>query len=205
MQVLSVDRIHHLLLSVYSAFLFDWVEETRPFAWSTQGRFKYFWHPHAVALTRTDGLIFDFELYFVPFIIVYLIVAIARRFPFGRALLRTFGGIMAVTSFPVIFLYRRYNPSSPIIVTMLLLAVTCFLLWVARKWPVSTPVSIFLLIFYYALCSLFGDVNRPVNQLWASDIWPYSWLLFPVAGFSYSLAWAIYFRRSEPATSRAAH
>ncbi len=205
-----LERIHEFLFSAYFSLLFAWAEETRPFRgsiqgrysipWSMQGRFIRFWHPHAVALGPTDFLMFYLELFLVPAAVMFLCLVVIRRFSLTRFLLRPLGGLLAVVGLPLVNLYHL-DRRLVLLEFALALSVICFVLWACQKWPLSTPVSIFLLIVYYVVCSLFGGGPGSFNWGWAHGIWEYLWLVYPVLGFCYTLVWAAYFRQSETGKS----
>lgn len=204
-----LERIHEFLFSVYFSLLFTWVEESRPFRgtirgrytlpWSAQGRFIRFWHPHAVALSRTDFLLFSLELLLIPAGGMFICLLVIRRLSLTRVLLLPLGGLLAVAGMPLVNLYHL-NPRLAFFDVALALSAICFALWARRKWPLSIPVSIFLLVLYYVVCFLFGGGLDAFN--WAERIWEYLWLLYPVVGFCYTLVWAAYFRQSETMKSQ---
>jgi hypothetical protein len=191
-----LGRVHELLFSAYFSLLFVGMEESRPFAWTTRGRFLYFWHPHAVGLRLTDFLLFYLELFLIPAVAMFLCLLVMRRFSFTRALLRRIGGILAVAGFPLVCMYSRGTDVLLLEVSLPMSAI-CFVLWVYGKWPVSTPVNICLLVLYYTLCVLFSGGPHSSNWGWARGIWEYLYFVYPTVGFCYTIVWAAYFRQSE--------
>jgi hypothetical protein len=170
---------YELLFSVYLSLLFVWIEESRPFAWSTRGRYLYFWHPHAVSLRASDIWLFYLALFLIPVAAVFLFLLLIRRLSFSQVLLRNFGGALAVAGFPLACLYRP-GPRLLFLYVELAIAAVCFILWVLRRWPVSTPAGVFLLILHYALWGFFGGGGaRLTNWRWAGGIWEYAWFVYP--------------------------
>jgi len=186
--------LHEVFLSMYSSFLFVWSKESRPFAWST--RYLYFWHPHAVSLSRIDFLVFYLELFLFLAVAIFLCLRLFRRFSLARVLLRAIAGVVAIAGFPAVCVYRQGLPLFFFDVEFVLAAV-CFLLWADRKWPVPAPLSVFLLILHYAFWSFFGAGIHLAGWRWTWGIWDYAWFVYPALGFTYTLVWAAYFRHSR--------
>lgn len=187
------DLLYDLSLSIYTSLLFVWFEESKPFAWPT--RYLYFWHPHAVGLRRSDFLLFYLEAFLIVAAVIFLVLRLLRFFSSTKLVPRAVGGVVALGGFPSVCLNRKNTLP---LVGALLIAGVCFLLWARRKWVVSTPLTIVLLVLYFAFCSFVGGgiplESRPIGG-WR--IWDYSWLAFPALGFAYTLLWAKYFRQSE--------
>jgi hypothetical protein len=188
-------RFYELAFAVYSSLLFVWFEEVRGHGWSTRNRYFYFWHPHAVALRPIDIWLFYIELFFIPSILVFLILLMLRRLRFSRALLRNFGGALAVAGFPTACLYRA-NPRLVFLYVELAIAAVYFMVWAARRRPVSTPLNLLLLILHYALWGFFGGGRGLMSWRWSWGIWDYAWVVYPVIGFFFTLLWAAYLRQS---------
>ena len=188
--------VHTTLLSIYTSLLFVWVEESRPFAWSTQGRYLYFWHPHGVSLGASDFLFFYLELFFIPAGAIFLCLLVLKRSPSARVLLRPIGGAVAIAGFPLVCLYRQ-GPAFFFLEASLVFAGACLFLWAYQKWPVSTPVSVVLLMLYDSLCAFFRGMAVPANWKVTQEIWGDAWLVYPAVGFCYTLGWAAYFRHSD--------
>jgi hypothetical protein len=188
-----VPWLHELLFSIYCSFLFVWGKESRPFAWPT--RYLYFWHPHAVSLGRVDFLLFYLELFMILTAAIFLCLRLTRRFSLTQVLLRPIAGAIALTGFPLVCLYRQNRLSFFLGVELALTAV-CFLLWMYRRWPVSAPLNVVLLILHYALWSLFSGAAHVASSPWAWGIWDYAWFVYPALGLAYTLVWAAYFRHS---------
>lgn len=193
-----LERIHEVLFSAYFSLLFLWAEESRPFPWSVQGRYIRFWHPHAVSLGLIDFLLFYLALFLIPAAGMFVCLLVIKRLSLTHVLLRPVGGLLAIAGLPLVnfSLSRRYPTLVPLAVALMLPAI-CFVLWAYRKWPVSNPVTVFLLVMYYVVCSLFGGGPDSVNWRWAEGIWEYLWFVYPTAGLCYTLVWAAYFKQSE--------
>ena len=188
-----------LIFAVYSSLLFAFAVESRPpYSWSAQGRYLYFWHPHAVSLSRTDFIFFYGELLLIPAFAIFVCLKLIGRRPLARPVLRTIWGIVAVSGLPVACLYAGGRPFFFAVIE-LAIAASCFLLWAYRKWPVSAPLSVFLLILHYAFWFLFSVVRTGlVIRPWARwGVWDYMLVVFPALGFAYSLVWAVHFRQSD--------
>src|ERR1700738_2648562 len=168
------DWLYELSLSIYSSLLFVWFEASKPFAWPT--RYLYFWHPHAVSLSRIDFFLFYLEVFIGLAAVIFVGFRFIRLFSLARAVLRAIGGALALVGFPLVCLGRE---NTLLFIVALAVAGFCFLLWARRKWLISTPLSIVLLVVYYALCSFFGGgaslMNKPAAD-WA--IWDYAWLSY---------------------------
>jgi hypothetical protein len=193
-----------LLLSIYCSCLFGWVEESRGFALSTQGRYLYLWNPNAVRLGRSDIAIFYIELVFVPAAVVLVFLRFARLSPCTQVLGRAFAGAVAVAGFPLACLFCFYRehlhlfPGSAELAT----AMIGFFLWVRHRWLVWAPIRLLLLILHYVFWSLAffsffsgGLGIRYLSGHWG--IWEYALFLVPTLGFCYSVAWAVFFRQIE--------
>lgn len=186
-------RLHDVLFAIYGSLLFVWFEESKPFAWPM--RYLYFWHPHAVSLSRSDFVIFDAEVFLILAVATLLVLNLIRLLPFAEISLRLVGGVVALAGFPLVCLYRE---NVLLLLSALIAAGVCFLLWARRKWLGSTPVAVVLLILYYAFSSFFGGgaplEARPTDGWRLSD---YTWLLYPAIGFCYTLLWAANFRKTD--------
>ena len=185
--------LHDVSFSIYCSFLFVWARESRPFAWPT--RYLYFWHPHAVSLSRIDFLVFYSELFLILAFAVFSCLRLIRRFSLAQVLLRAIAGAMAIVGFPLVCVYRQGLPFFLFDVEFLLAAV-CFLLWANRNWRVPASLSVSLLALHYAFWSFFGAGFHLVSWRWTFEIWDYAWLVSPALALSYTLVWATYFRHS---------
>jgi len=135
-KTIFVNWSFEVAFSVYAALLIGWAEESRPNAWSTSGRYLYFWHPHAPALGQSDFVLFYLELLLgltaVVFVSLKLIELLSRR----SAVLLT-GGVLSIAGIPLVLLYSARGHSLPILIELVIASV-CTVLWMCRKWPVST-------------------------------------------------------------------
>jgi len=193
-----------LVFASYLSVLFAFLEELRPRAWSLQGRYQYFWHPHAVSLGQMDFALFYAELFLIPAIVIFGCLRLISRSAAVRPLLHAVGGFVAVVGFPFVCLYAARRPLFPIILEPAIAGI-CFLLWAYRKWLVSAWLNIPLLILHYALwfffcMSVIGIPSMHRLSAWGS-IWDYMGFVYPLLGFSYSLVWSVYFRHSEATPS----
>lgn len=196
--------IHDLCLSIYCGLLFGWLEELRPYAWSGQGRFLYFWHPHAVRLTESDFVLFYMELFLIPAAATFVVLLLIRRIPYADALLGTVGFVVALAGIPFACLYRHeFGQATRLFVQLaLVIAVAvCLLLWAYRKLRISGRLALVLLSMYYVLVGFFGGgadlIFAPPR--WGWGIWDYARIVYPALGFCYTLIWAAYFRPGRQA------
>ena len=182
-------RWHEVLFSIYCSFVFVLLEESRPYAWSTRLRYYYFWHPHAVALRGIDIDLFYLELFLIPAVAFFVGLRLLSRFSFLQVFLRTASGAIALAAFPLIPLYRATSPLLVLVFTFAI-ATACSLLWIYGKWPVSTSLTIVLLILYYGLFMVLGLDPRTG---WLRE----AWLICSALGFAYTLVWGKYFRETR--------
>jgi hypothetical protein len=182
-----------LSFSAYFSLLYVWFEESKPFAWPT--RYLRFWHPHAVALRRSDFLAFYLEVLIILTAAIFLGVRLISRFTLTRKLVRATGGILAFAGFPLVCLYGEKRL---LLVAALAVAGVCFVLWARLSWFRSTALNVLLLSAYYAFCWFVAGKapleDRPIEGWTIGD---YVWILYPVVGFLYSLVWAAYFRQAQ--------
>ena len=185
--------LHDALLSSYCSLLFVSIEESRPFAWSTKGSAVYFWHPHAVSLSRSDLFLFYIELFLIPSLAILAALQLIRLVSLSGTILRVIGGLIAVVGFPLVCLYRN-GPPLLFLEVALVIAALSFVLWTYGKWPLSVPLNVTLLILYYSLWSFFGGGARLTNRPTAEwGVWDYAWFVYPLLGFAYTVGWATYF------------
>jgi len=80
----------------------------------------------------------------------------------------------------------------------LLIAALCFFLWAYRKWPLSAPLNVLLVVFHYTVWSFAGsDYGR-----WSVGMWRHGLFLVPALGVTYTLVWGAHFRRSQREAQR---
>ena len=202
-----------LFLSIYFAVLAVTLHEGTGFRWSAKLHIYYASHYRPDLRILTDD---GYRLYVVAFLLVWALAAaiflclrISARFSFTRVALRTLAGLIAIAGYPVASLY--YGTGRMLFLDVeLILAGSLIVLWAYRKWLVSKPLSVFLLVLHFALWALFGKFPGVLCclMLWPGWIWNWSAnsgdkvrLIYPLLGFCTTLLWAAYFRQSE-ATER---
>ena len=186
-----------LLLSVYVALLFAWIEESRPLAWSHSGHYLYYWHPQAVALTRSDFTLFYGELLLIPTLVIFLLLRLLNSVPFTRAVHGMSWAIIVIAGFPLAWLFFGHRQA--LLGLELIVATVCFALWAYGRWPLSSYLSIALLAVHYLYWSfpfLTSTSVIPPSRTW--DIQNYLWSAIPVIGFCCTLLWTRRLRLSPP-------
>jgi hypothetical protein len=191
---LSVELMFSIYLSLLIAFA---VESRPPYAWTARGRYLYFWHRHAIALSWSDFILFYLEILLLPAISIFICVRLIERFVKSRAVLPTLWGVVAGTGLPLVYLISGGASSYFATVEPAAVAIG-FILWANRKWPVSPPMTVFLLSLHYAFWCLYGIAKFDfVIRPWAWwGEWDYIALVLPTLGLAYTLVWACDFRRS---------
>lgn len=202
----GLTYLQELLFSVYVPFLVVATHETGSH-WAIDivlwGISRGHLHPTtAIEDYRVDEV--DFLLIWISVISIFLLLQILRRFASTRMFLRNFAIIPAAFGLPLANLYERPYGRF-LFVGVLIIGASGFaiFLWCIHKWPVvSKSLNIFLLTSYFALWSLVGQGGRSwlifwPSWHWASTVWPYIWLIYPVIGFCSALVWTAYFRATE--------
>lgn len=135
--------------------------------------------------------------------IIFLCLRTLSRLSFTDFFLRTFAGMAAVAGFPLAYLYS-YGYSAwvaPEVVAV----VACAFLYLYRRWPLSAPWSISLLVVHFGLWTLvaWDSASRGpgLYLLWpGSDYWIWTRmhpdLIYPLLGLCSTLLWAAYVRHS---------
>lgn len=177
-----------ILFSIYVSFLFSWLEESRPFAWSNHMRNFYYWHPHAISLSRADIAYFYLELFLVPALVVFAVLRLMRHISFTPSLPRIIYGIVAIGGLPIAWLY--HDRQRLILGMELVMATILLALWRHGKWPVSAAVNIFLLVLHCLFWSVAYWLSPSVVLRGEWEIQDYLWLMTPVLGFCCTMVWA---------------
>ena len=200
--------LHELLCAVFSAILIVTVHEGSGFRWVTRLWLYYASHYRPELLIPMDEV---YRLYVIAFALVwglatevFICLRMLARFSFTRNLLRTLGGAIAVAGYPLASLYYGEGRILFLEVELAILAV-CVVLWAYRRWPVSWPFSIFLLVVHFTLWARFSGFPGVLCCLMFWPGWIWNWspnsneklrLLYPILGFCSTLVWARYFRTS---------
>ncbi len=188
-----------LAASVYASLLLAWVEESRPDRWSLQGRFLYFWDPHAISLRESNFVVFYIELFLVPTVALYFLLRLADRVASVRVVVRAIMGAVAVAGFPIAGLIYIWRSGDGLVAAAieLVMATICLVLWVQQKWLVSDAPSTILLTLHCIFWFFFAGGLTLFGQSGPREVWNYVWLVVPAIGFSYTLAWASLFRATR--------
>ena len=199
--------IHMLLFSLYSALLVLSANAVAwGFSWAIKLRIFYVSHryPHAV-LPMDDNYgvaLAAFLLVWVLAAAIFLSVLLLGRFHVDGVILREFAGFVAIVGLPLVLWYSKVGFMLVLEVEVVILA-ACAFLYVYRKWPVSTPLSLFLLILHFGLWA--GESKNSLLPGWIL-FWPLWhwvwraglpwWLVHPLLGFCFSVIWGLHVRRS---------
>jgi hypothetical protein len=190
-----------LSLSVYISFLFAWIEESRPLAWSNSSRYLYYWHPHAIALSGNDFILFYGELLFIPMLVSFVLLRLFNSASFTRTVHDMVLAIVVLAGFPLAWLL--VDRRQPLLGIELIVAIICFTLWANDKWPMSSPPSVALLVIHYLIWSFpFWTSTSviPWGRTW--EIQNYLWSVIPLIGFCCTLLWARRLRLLHPKVNR---
>jgi len=196
-----------LLLSVYSALLLISADESRGSSWSQKLLTFYVSHryPHR-------SRVFDdnyFRLYMPIFLLIWISAAVlfcifhlSSRFHAPGTIRNVLSGIIVIVGFPLACMHHA--PAQLFLQVELAIAIACLGLFVYKRWPVSWPLNVLLLVLHYGLWTLFSG-----NPFWASTflLWPgWRWiyrigpsaqLISPVLGLSSALVWGTLVKRSH--------
>ncbi len=186
--------VYEVFLSLYCSFLIAWVEESSPFAVDLRVRILFFWHPRSFPLPTTDYVLFALELILIPAAVIFAGSRLLGFFPFGRTLLHLMGGIVGVAGFPLAVIVSCFgNAYLRLPVSELPIAALCFFLWMYRKWPLSAPLNVLLVVFHFAVWSFAGSNYGN----WFAAMWRHGLFVVPALGLCYTVLWAAYFRQSQ--------
>lgn len=198
-----VRLLHEITFSVYFSLLIIWAN-----AQSVK-------IPWVLKLASTPGYVPDSfldpkllrviaVLWAVSAVVIFLCLRVLSRFSFATLFLRPFIGIVAVGGFPLGYLYSRWDIRWLGDLLLVVVAVTCALLYLYGKWPLSRRWSILLICLHFGLWSLraLGTSGPGLLVLWPG----YKWipvirfhpdLIYPLLGFCSTLLWAAHVRQSE--------
>ncbi len=196
--ILGTSLWLEVMFAIYFSFLLVWIQECKPpYAWSIKPHYFFFLHPN-FRVVMGEPRLFYAKILLIPAVAIFICLRVIERFSLVRVLLlRTIGGALAVAGWPLVCLYDRGRIFAGI---ELAIAAFCFLLWAYRKWPVSSPLNVFLLTLHYAFWSAYSGLLPKIGGVpvvWWHD-WDYLMFVYPVLGLFFSLAWAVYFRATGP-------
>lgn len=132
-------------------------------------------------------------------LLIFVLLRLLSKTSIAHAWLRFALGIVSLLAFPIAWFYvtylvgqdpQRLDPQRSVLVLELVVAMTCAVLYLYKKWPFPAwgNVALLVLHFYFWGWMYFG-YRFPLYR---------SRLIFPAVGFCSTLAWSFYSRRSEP-------
>jgi hypothetical protein len=214
MRANSLSRLHDLFFSTYLVLLVVAAHESSGLLqWSGKLHVYYASHYRPDLRVLTDD---GYRLYVVAFLLIWVSAAaifvflrLLSRFSFAKVVLRTVTGVVAVAGYPLACLYSG-NARVFYMVVELGVVTICVLLWAHRKWPVSAPLSIFLLLLHFSLwASLSKFPYLCCLYLWPGWVWNWGGnfgvrmrLVYPLLGLCLALFWTIIVRQAEGAQIR---
>jgi hypothetical protein len=185
-----------LLFSIYFPFLLVSMDETKGgVAWSTKLLIFYKSHQASSGRPMEDyrSDIITFLLIWVSAVLIFCCVHLLGKLGIGKGFFFAVSGTVALAGYPLFLVYPSHR-QLPFMYVELGITLVCGALAAMRIWPVSTPLSILLLLMHYALWSSIGGGHRSVGGwylLWPSyqnrQILQYAWIVYPVFGLGISL------------------
>ena len=215
-----VRWVYEFLFSLNFAWAFEWLDRSRErpglFPWMEYSPFLQRLHGYAPIHepgTVLEQVVWSFVLALLMFPLIRLLAWLAPT----RGPLRITTGAFALAGFPLIYLRFSWTffPGSgtrgPWFILETLVVLLCGMLYYVRKWAVPVPVSVLLLILHFSLWSRVAgtyvnlrfeiqDYGLGSLAFYISTIFYFG---FPVLGLLSSLAWALYVRPTENASSPA--
>jgi hypothetical protein len=202
-------HIQEALFSLNLAWILVWPERTRS---KLQSSLAHYFYTH-IRFIEPQTVIEQVCWSVIVGVSIFLVLWLFSKFWTTETFMRTVGGAMSFTGFPLLvmtvpllfFPPLTIEKYAPILVFETLLALLCGGLYHLRKWPVPEALSLVLLFLHFTLWAwVSGCWVSPMQEvrvygigslgIWVSTAFYFG---FPFLGFLSTLSWALYDRSAS--------